>query len=368
MVPSRPSRRARLRRARAVPVPRRPWPRRRRTAEQLAIGLRRPGLDQGHRRRRGPRPVVPAPVRRPAAGLQLAQPGRRGPLRVDPALLVRPRHRRLPHRRGARPGQAPRTAGRRPAAGAGPLTHVEPPGRARRVPPVAADRRLLRGPRPHPGRRDLGPRRRGPRAVPASRRAAPGLLLRPADPALAGTRAAGSRRERAAAHRRGRGSGDLDPVEPRRPPAGHPIRPGPVGRGRLQPGPRCRHPGPRPGRPGAGAPVRPVGDPHAARAARVGVPLSGRGTGPARGDGPPTHRPPGPDRRPKRRQGLGPRRLPGPDPLGARRAILRLLADRPAGAAVAAPTGLVRRLRRGRGADRPGVVPEPVPAGAPAAS
>ena len=52
-------------------------PRRRRAAEQLAVGLRRAGLDPGDRTGRHPRPVVPAPVRRRAAGPQLGQPGGR---------------------------------------------------------------------------------------------------------------------------------------------------------------------------------------------------------------------------------------------------------------------------------------------------
>ena len=51
------------------------------------------------------RRVVPAPLRPRAARLQLGPPG--GPRRVPlhPALLARPRRRRLPHRRRPRPGQ-----------------------------------------------------------------------------------------------------------------------------------------------------------------------------------------------------------------------------------------------------------------------
>ena len=64
--------------------------------------LRRPGVDPGHRARRHARPVVPAPVRARAARPQLGAP--RGPrgVRGRPAVLVRPRRRRLPHRRRPR--------------------------------------------------------------------------------------------------------------------------------------------------------------------------------------------------------------------------------------------------------------------------
>ena len=56
------------------------------------------------------RPVVPAPVRPRAAGPQLGQP--RGPRRLphDPAVLVRPRRRRLPRRRRARAREGPHRA------------------------------------------------------------------------------------------------------------------------------------------------------------------------------------------------------------------------------------------------------------------
>ena len=80
-------------------------------AQQLGIGVRRAGLDSGHRSGRHPRPVVPAPVRRRTARPQLGQP--RGVRRPgeDAAVLARPRCGRLPHRRRARHGQATRPAG-----------------------------------------------------------------------------------------------------------------------------------------------------------------------------------------------------------------------------------------------------------------
>ena len=69
-----------FRRARALPLPRRPRRGRRAAAEQLGVVLRRPGLDPRHQPGRHPRPVVPAPVRHQAARLELGEP--RGPRRV----------------------------------------------------------------------------------------------------------------------------------------------------------------------------------------------------------------------------------------------------------------------------------------------
>ena len=65
-------------------------------AEQLAVGVRRPGLDAAARRR-----VVPAPVRARAARPGLDESRGAGRVRADPAVLARPRRRRLPHRRRA---------------------------------------------------------------------------------------------------------------------------------------------------------------------------------------------------------------------------------------------------------------------------
>ena len=93
----------------------------------------RPGA--GHRARRHTGRVVPAPVRPRAAGPQLGAPRRRRRLRATPALLVRPRRRRLPDRRRAladQAGGAPRRRGHGVAAAAG-------RGRRRAAPrPVAA--------------------------------------------------------------------------------------------------------------------------------------------------------------------------------------------------------------------------------------
>ena len=81
--------------------------------------VRRPGLDPGPGRA-----VVPAPVRRRAARPELGQP--RGPRRLpdDPAVLVRPRRRRVPRGCGARPGQGPGRAARAAARRAG----IQPTG------------------------------------------------------------------------------------------------------------------------------------------------------------------------------------------------------------------------------------------------
>ena len=73
-------------------------------AEQLAVPVRRPGLDPG-----AGRPVVPAPVRLEPAGLELARSPRPGHVRADPAVLAGPGHRRVPGGRRARPVQGPRT-------------------------------------------------------------------------------------------------------------------------------------------------------------------------------------------------------------------------------------------------------------------
>ena len=110
--------------------------------------LRRPGLDPGDRAGRPTRRVVPAPVRPRAARPELGPS--RGPrrLRRRPAVLVRPRRRRVPDRRRPRPGQGPgpaRLAGTRAPArlDARPAGTPEPPALgprrgARHLPAVAA--------------------------------------------------------------------------------------------------------------------------------------------------------------------------------------------------------------------------------------
>ena len=87
-------------------------PRRQAAAQQLDVGVRRIGLDSGGGTRRQPRPVVPAPFRHRAARSELGAPRRLRRLREDAAVLAGARRGRLPHRRGARDGQAARPAGR----------------------------------------------------------------------------------------------------------------------------------------------------------------------------------------------------------------------------------------------------------------
>ena len=85
-------------------LPRRPRDRRRRAAEQLAVHLRRPGLDPR-------RPTAPSGTCTASTPSQpdfnWRQPGGRRAIRRRTAVLVRPRRRRVPHRRRLRHGQAP---------------------------------------------------------------------------------------------------------------------------------------------------------------------------------------------------------------------------------------------------------------------
>ena len=72
---------------------------RRFVAEQLGHGVRPAPARVDVRR--GERPVLPEPVPAVAARPQLVEPGGARRVRRHPALLVRPRRRRLPHRRRA---------------------------------------------------------------------------------------------------------------------------------------------------------------------------------------------------------------------------------------------------------------------------
>ena len=78
VVPGGAGRRPRQPRARALHLPRRPRRRRRAAAEQLGVGLRRPGWTRVTEAD-GTRPVVPAPLRHQAARLQLGAPRGRAP-------------------------------------------------------------------------------------------------------------------------------------------------------------------------------------------------------------------------------------------------------------------------------------------------
>ncbi len=163
VVPGRARQRARLAGAGALPVPRRQGARRRRAAEQLALGLRRPGLDPGARR-----PVVPPPLRRLPARPRLAQPRGRRHVRGGAEVLAGPRRRRLPGRRGARAGQGgePARPGRR--GGRGALSGVGSDGRGRHGRAALARRA------------DVGPARAA-RRLPALAPGAGGVPRRPDD-------------------------------------------------------------------------------------------------------------------------------------------------------------------------------------------
>ena len=106
----------------------------------------------------------------------------------DAALLAGPRRRRLPRRRGARAGQGRRAAAttraspeghRRAGDGGAATSDWDQEGRARRLPVLAAAARLVPG-GPDGGRRGLAGRRGGPDPVRPPGRAAPGLQLRAA--------------------------------------------------------------------------------------------------------------------------------------------------------------------------------------------
>ena len=124
VVPGGARGRTRQPRTRPLRLPRRAGRGRRRAAQQLVQRVRGPGLDPDHRARRIAGPVVPAPVRRQAAGPGLDQP--RGPRGVPrhPALLAAAGRGRVPRRRRPRAGQ-----GRRPCPTGGTSRATSPPSR-----------------------------------------------------------------------------------------------------------------------------------------------------------------------------------------------------------------------------------------------
>ena len=124
--------------------------------------------------------------------------------------------------------------------------------------------------------------------------------------------------------------------------------------------PAARH---RRRRPAAGRRPRPAAGPRGhhrhARAARVGVPVPGRGAGPPGGDPAPRRRPPGPDLGALEPHPARPRRLPRADAVGGQHAVARL---RPGCGDLAAATARVRSARRRPAAWRRGLDPRAVPA------
>ena len=175
-----------------------------------------------------------------------------------------------------------------------------------------------------PRRRGLAAGQGAVRAVPAPRRDAHRVQLRLPGPPVGRQAAARVDRHHARRARPGRRPGHLGAVQPRRHPAGHPVRP----RGHLVRVHRqaLRHPD-RPGPSGL----------RRARAAALltaalpglALHLPGRRAGPARGRGPAAGPAPGPDALPLRGRRPRPRRLPGAAALVGYRRAVRV---RPAGA------------------------------------
>ena len=116
--------------------------------------------------------------------LDWTNPEVRRRVRVDPAVLAGPRRRRVPHRRRARPGQGPGDAGpgRATRATGGPAVEGHPHWDRDEVHDVyrgvAAGHRLVRR-RPGVRRRGLGADARAAGPLPAPRRAAHRVQLRP---------------------------------------------------------------------------------------------------------------------------------------------------------------------------------------------
>src|SRR5713226_8330657 len=292
---------------------------RRLASEQLAVGVRRPSLDE----RRAQRPVVPAPLRTRAARPRLVgSPGTRR-VRAHRPLLARPRSRRLSHRRGVRPLQAQRP--RRRADGREPRDRRAPSrsrlrrrrsaAGARGLSKVAADPQRVPA-RPCFGRRDL--RAATPIALHPSRPAEHGVRVDPS--ALGREPVAAIDRSRHASAAWTRGRPQLDAFQSRRRP--------PRDKARR----RLGRSGPRPCRAAA-----------TARIAGPGVSLPGRGAR-ARGGRPPSGGPPGSAFHPHRRPSGRTRWLPGAAALEEGRTQRRIF-RRTAMAAHAARVGSVRRRR-----------------------
>ena len=272
VVPGGAGRRPGLARPGPLHLPRRPRARRQRTAEQLALGVRRPGLDAGARR-----PVVPAPVR---------------PRAARPAISPTPRSSPT----SSRPCGSGSTAASTVSASTWPTAWPSPTGCPTwcrwRTPGCSPDtgpattastrtactsctggsgRSSTSYPGPDGRRRGVGRRRRAAGAVRARRRTAPRVQLQAAARGLV-ARGRARRDRRLAGHgRRHTGPGLLGAVQPRPATARHPLR-----------------------RRGAGRAAGPRRSPAAAGPAGRGLPLQRRRAGPAQ------------RRRPARRGAAGP--------------------------------------------------------------
>ena len=152
-------------------------------------------------------------------------------VRVDPALLVRPWRRRLPHRRRPRAGQGsrdarPRRALRRRRAGRGRASALGPRRGPRRLPAGGGEVSDE-----YDGERAFVAEvwvqtRRAPGPLPAPGRAAHGVQLPLPAGAVGRRRAARGDRHEHRRPRRGRRPADVGAVEPRRRPPRHPLRRG----------------------------------------------------------------------------------------------------------------------------------------------
>ena len=142
-----------------------------------------PAVDPHDQPRRHARPVVPAHLRHDPARLRLVEPRRVGGVPPHPALLARPRRRRLPRRRGPRPDEGRWPPRLHPAGGCrihgrrrGERALLGPGQRARGVPRLAQGARRVRR-RPGALRRGVAPDDREDGPLGAPRRDAPGLQL-----------------------------------------------------------------------------------------------------------------------------------------------------------------------------------------------
>ena len=191
--------------------------------------------------------MVPAYLHQGTARRQLEQPGHPRGVQEDAAILVRSRHRWIPHRRGARSGQGSgkRAAGRHGSAGRAarpvPRLHepaVGPPGGARHLPRVARGVQRVRSAALR-RRRGLG-RSRAPAPVRLGGRARAGVQLRVRQGQLGCGRDA--RRDHRGPRVRGRDQRihhHMGDEQPRRAPPRLPLRPAP--------GPLARSPSARQG-------------------------------------------------------------------------------------------------------------------------
>ena len=185
-----------------------------------------PSVDAHHEPRWHTGRVVPAPVRGRAARSQLGPSRRPRRARGDPAVLVRPRRRRGPDRLGRAAGQGPGAA-RDPVRARRPAT-IPTPTATSSTTSIAAG---ARSPTSTPGPGSSSARSGCPTPSASRTYLRPGelhtafnfdFMTRPWD---AREHARLDRRD-AGGPRAGRRARDVGPLEPRRHPTGHPVRPG----------------------------------------------------------------------------------------------------------------------------------------------